>query len=161
MARIASLLCCGVSHLVDLGGKKWCRFFAISRRLSNSVTVSVRVCTNKKTNKCVTMVMEVLLLHGVTKGLFILGYSVEYTHHPMHCMQSTDSQLSCACVLRRNEVGLPSEGQENLRELSITPVGYFTGAIKNHSRAEYSADHSALLRRNNRICTVCSSGWYA
>jgi hypothetical protein len=29
-----------------------------------------------------------------------------------------------------------SEGQEKyLRELSITPVGYFTGAIKNHSRA--------------------------
>jgi hypothetical protein len=28
-----------------------------------------------------------------------------------------------------------SEGQEKyLRELSITPVGYFTGAIKNHSR---------------------------
>jgi hypothetical protein len=27
-----------------------------------------------------------------------------------------------------------SEGQEKyLRELSITPVGYFTGAIKNHS----------------------------
>jgi hypothetical protein len=30
---------------------------------------------------------------------------------------------------------LCSEGQEKyLRELSITPVGYFTGAIKNHSR---------------------------
>jgi hypothetical protein len=29
---------------------------------------------------------------------------------------------------------LGSEGQEKyLRELSITPVGYFTGAIKNHS----------------------------
>jgi hypothetical protein len=29
-----------------------------------------------------------------------------------------------------------SEGQEKyLRELSITPVGYITGAIKNHSRA--------------------------
>jgi hypothetical protein len=29
-----------------------------------------------------------------------------------------------------------SEGQEKyLRELSITPVGYFTGAIKNHSCA--------------------------
>jgi hypothetical protein len=29
-----------------------------------------------------------------------------------------------------------SEGQDKyLRELSITPVGYFTGAIKNHSRA--------------------------
>jgi hypothetical protein len=29
-----------------------------------------------------------------------------------------------------------SEGQEKyLRELSITPVGYFTGAIKNHSHA--------------------------
>jgi hypothetical protein len=29
-----------------------------------------------------------------------------------------------------------SDGQEKeLRELSITPVGYFTGAIKNHSCA--------------------------
>jgi hypothetical protein len=33
-------------------------------------------------------------------------------------------------------IGLDSEGQEKyFRELSITPVGYFTGAIKNHSRA--------------------------
>jgi hypothetical protein len=32
-----------------------------------------------------------------------------------------------------------SEGQEKyLRELSITPVGYFTGAIKNHSRVVVS-----------------------
>jgi hypothetical protein len=31
---------------------------------------------------------------------------------------------------------MSSEGQEKyLRELSITPVGYFTGAIKNHSCA--------------------------
>jgi hypothetical protein len=36
----------------------------------------------------------------------------------------------------QNCIDLASEGQEKyLRELSITPVGYFTGAIKNHSRA--------------------------
>jgi hypothetical protein len=32
--------------------------------------------------------------------------------------------------------GFNSEAQEKyLRELLITPVGYFTGAMKNHSRA--------------------------
>jgi hypothetical protein len=37
-----------------------------------------------------------------------------------------------------------SEGQEKyLRELSITPVGYFTGAIKNHSRAVFHRNYFA------------------
>jgi hypothetical protein len=37
-------------------------------------------------------------------------------------------------ILAVKELRIFSEGQEKyLRELSITPVGYFTGAIKNHS----------------------------
>jgi hypothetical protein len=46
-------------------------FCPLECRCSPSLsTLSVWECTNK-TNKCVTM--EVSLLHGVTKGLFILG----------------------------------------------------------------------------------------
>jgi hypothetical protein len=40
-----------------------------------------------------------------------------------------------------------SAGQEKyLRELSITPVGYFTGAIKNHSRAVSHRNYFAWLK---------------
>jgi hypothetical protein len=45
-----------------------------------------------------------------------------------------DQYLQARQVFRQSYI--VSEGQEKyLRELSITPVGYFTGAIKNHSRA--------------------------
>jgi hypothetical protein len=44
---------------------------------------------------------------------------------------------------------LCSEGQEKyLRELSITPVGYFTGAIKNHSRAVSHGTGTILHGKN-------------
>jgi hypothetical protein len=39
----------------------------------------------KKNNTCVTMVMEVLLLHNMVKAFL---FWAEYTHHPMHCMQT-------------------------------------------------------------------------
>jgi hypothetical protein len=39
-------------------------------------------------------------------------------------------------IIRGAYFWVHSEGQEKyLRELSVTPVGYFTGAIKIHSRA--------------------------
>jgi hypothetical protein len=37
--------------------------------------------------------------------------------------------------------------------LTMTPMEF--------SRAEYSAEHSALFRRNNRNLRYPSSGWYA
>jgi hypothetical protein len=54
------------------------------------------------------MVMEVLLLHNMVKAFLFwvaLKYGIEYTHHPMHCMQCTSqhSSAECACVLRTTE----------------------------------------------------------
>jgi hypothetical protein len=45
---------------------------------------------------------------------------------------------------------ISSEGQEKyLRELSITPVGYFTGAITNHSRAVSHSENEVFQRNRN------------
>jgi hypothetical protein len=47
--------------------------------------------------------------------------------------------------------GNASEGQEKyLRELSITPVGYFTGATKNHSRAVSHRNYFAWQKAKMR-----------
>jgi hypothetical protein len=77
----------------------------LSDSVTNTVTISIvsESAPIKQTNTCVTMVMEVLLLHNMVKAflfwvvLKFRKYSprpcVEYTHHTMHCMQIAESSV--------------------------------------------------------------------
>jgi hypothetical protein len=63
-ARIASLLCCGVSHFVDLGGKKWSSFFAISRQPARALRLRHRYCWCPRSTAPIKKQTHVMCNHG-------------------------------------------------------------------------------------------------
>jgi hypothetical protein len=73
----------------------------------------------------------------LTKPMMMMMMSVIMTvETAMAWFQSRENDPENILIFKDNEVSVYwcSEGQEKyLQELSITPVGYFTGAIENHS----------------------------
>jgi hypothetical protein len=68
---------------------------------------------------------------------FIAGWRQQMLHQfACHNLTFAETPDSWSMTNGNANTVACSEGQEKyLRVLSITPVGYFTGAIKNHSRA--------------------------
>jgi hypothetical protein len=67
---------------------------------------------------------------------FLWQLGSNYWHTIYHWKKEWPKDMFWVFISSLTWLGNNSEGREKyLRELSITPVGYFTGAIKNHSRA--------------------------